>query len=68
MTTASAADPNKPLAKRHTMGSVIRALSQRRVLVMLLLGFSSGIPFMLTANTLGFWLRDKGLQLGAISA
>lgn len=66
MTTA--AEPNKPRAKLHDMGAVIKALRQPRVLVMLMLGFSSGIPFMLTANTLGYWLRDEGLQLGAISA
>jgi len=64
----AAAEPNKPRAKLHDMGAVIAALRRPRVMVMLMLGFSSGIPFMLTANTLGFWLRDRGLQLGAISA
>lgn len=33
---------------------------------MLLLGFSSGLPFLLTGNTLGFWLRDEGTSLKAI--
>ena len=33
---------------------------------MLLLGFSSGLPFYLTGNTLGFWLRDEGTSLTAI--
>ena len=33
---------------------------------MLLLGFSSGLPFFLTGNTLGYWLRDEGTTLGAI--
>ena len=33
---------------------------------MLLLGFSSGLPFFLTGNTLGYWLRDVGTTLGAI--
>jgi PAT family beta-lactamase induction signal transducer AmpG len=37
-----------------------------RVLTMLLLGFSSGLPFYLTGNTLGFWLRDEGTSLTAI--
>jgi PAT family beta-lactamase induction signal transducer AmpG len=68
MTTAVQAEPNKPRAKLHDMGAVIKALRRPRVLIMLMLGFSSGIPFMLTANTLGFWLRDAGLKLGAISA
>lgn len=33
---------------------------------MLLLGFSSGLPFMLTANTFSYWLRDAGISLTAI--
>ena len=33
---------------------------------MLLLGFSSGLPFFLTGNTLGYWLRDSGTALSAI--
>jgi PAT family beta-lactamase induction signal transducer AmpG len=37
-----------------------------RTLTMLLLGFSSGLPFYLTGNTLGFWLRDEGTSLTAI--
>ena len=45
---------------------VLRALHRPRVLVMLLLGFSSGLPFLLTGNTLGFWLRDAGTSLQAI--
>ncbi len=37
-----------------------------RVITMLLLGFSSGLPFLLTGNTLGYWLRDEGHSLMAI--
>lgn len=37
-----------------------------RVLVMLALGFSSGLPFNLIGNTLGYWLRDEGTGLAAI--
>lgn len=45
---------------------VFRSLRNPRVLVMLLLGFSAGLPFLLTGNTLGFWLREGGLELAAI--
>ena len=45
---------------------VIAAIRRPNVLVMLLLGFSSGLPFLLTGNTLGYWLRDEGTTLGAI--
>src|SRR5260370_35236426 len=30
---------------------------------MLLLGFSSGLPFYLVGNTFGFWLRDEHTSL-----
>jgi PAT family beta-lactamase induction signal transducer AmpG len=43
-----------------------RAYLQPRVLVMLALGFSSGLPFLLTGNTFGYWLRDQGTSLTAI--
>jgi len=34
--------------------------------VMLALGFSSGLPFLLSGNTLGYWLREEGTTLQAI--
>jgi PAT family beta-lactamase induction signal transducer AmpG len=45
---------------------VIASLRQPRVAVMLMLGFSSGLPFLLTGNTLGYWMRDEGTTLAAI--
>ena len=42
------------------------SLGQPKVAVMLLLGFSSGLPFFLSGNTLGYWLRDAGTTLAAI--
>lgn len=33
---------------------------------MLLLGFASGLPFLLVGNTLGYWLREQGTTLSAI--
>src|SRR5215475_13736055 len=38
----------------------------RRVLTMLALGFSSGLPFLLVGNTFGFWLADEHIALKAI--
>jgi PAT family beta-lactamase induction signal transducer AmpG len=52
--------------KGRGLGRVIGALGRPRVLVMLLLGFSSGLPFLLTAGTFGYWLRDSGTSLKAI--
>ena len=45
---------------------VVGALRRPKVAVMLALGYSSGLPFLLTAATLGYWLRDKGVSLAAI--
>src|SRR5438105_10666310 len=45
---------------------VIASLRQPKVAVMLMLGFSSGLPFYLTGNTLGYWMRDEGTTLEAI--
>lgn len=37
-----------------------------RVATMLMLGFASGLPFLLTGNTLSYWLRDSGVSLTTI--
>jgi PAT family beta-lactamase induction signal transducer AmpG len=39
---------------------------QPKTLSMLLLGFSSGLPFFLVGNTFGYWLRDEHTSLTAI--
>lgn len=45
---------------------VLKALGRGRVLITLIIGFGSGLPFMLVGNTLGIWLREEGTQLAAI--
>lgn len=62
--TTAAATPAKP--KKPGMGDVFRSLGKPKVAVMLALGFSSGLPFLLTAGTFGYWLRDEGTTLKAI--
>ena len=47
-------------------GAVLRALRQPKVLAMLLLGFSSGLPLYLVGNTMGYWMRENGSELSAI--
>jgi len=54
------------MAEKRTAAEVFRELRQPKVAVMLALGFSSGLPFLLTANTFGYWLRDAGTSLIAI--
>jgi len=45
---------------------VMANLRQPKVLVMLLLGFSSGIPIYLVGNTLGYWMRENAIELSTI--
>ena len=45
---------------------VMRNLGDPKVLAMLLLGFSSGIPIYLVGNTLGFWMRENAIELSTI--
>jgi len=44
----------------------IRDYMSPKVLVMLALGFSSGLPLNLVGNTFGYWLRDEHISLAAI--
>ncbi len=40
----------------------ISIYGERRVFIMLLLGFSSGLPFMLVFGTMSAWLREAGVS------
>ncbi len=44
----------------------LKVYVDRRMLVMLLLGFVSGLPFLLVSSTLSLWLKDAGVSLVAI--
>jgi PAT family beta-lactamase induction signal transducer AmpG len=70
MTDAAPPEPAlQPAAakpRRRTTLEVIRALGQPKVACMAALGFSSGLPFLLIGNTLGYWLREGGVALAAI--
>lgn len=55
----TAADSAKP---RHSL----KAYLEPKTLQMLLLGISSGLPFLLIGNTLGYWMRDEGASLAII--
>ena len=61
--SAEAADPKpKPSAL-----AALAVFAERRSLVMLALGFASGLPFLLIFDTLSAWLRDAGLSLDVIA-
>jgi PAT family beta-lactamase induction signal transducer AmpG len=59
--TPAAARPGRP-----RLTQTIKDLRRPQVALMGALGFSSGLPFLLTAATLGYWLRDSGASLKAI--
>lgn len=63
MTASSDAAPKRAQSAKR---GIVRTLSEPRLMAMLLLGFGSGLPFFLTANIFGFWLRDEGTSLTAI--
>ena len=45
----------------------LAVFGERRALVMLALGFASGLPNLLIFDTLSLWLREAGLSLQVIS-
>jgi PAT family beta-lactamase induction signal transducer AmpG len=47
--------------------SIWRAFSQPAAGTMCLLGFSSGLPFLLVSVTLSLWLKDNGIVLKSIT-
>ncbi|MBC7795030.1 MAG: MFS transporter [Clostridia bacterium] len=54
------------MANKKSMREVVAELRQPRVALMLGLGFSSGLPFLLTGATLSYWLRESGFTLTTI--
>lgn len=50
----------------RTRAGGLRDFLHRRVLVMLALGFSAGLPNLLIFDTLSAWLRDGGVSLAVI--
>ena len=58
------------MAQSRTIGwrHSLAVYSDRRVLLILLLGFSSGLPYLLTFSTLSAWLATAGVKRAAIGA
>ena len=53
-----------PLGERFVRAA--RVFLDRRVLIILVLGFSSGLPLALSGSTLLLWMKDVGVDLGTI--
>jgi PAT family beta-lactamase induction signal transducer AmpG len=58
------AEPHKPAER---WGRSLAALRDRRVLTMVLLGFSAGIPLLLIFSSLSLWLREAGVERNAVT-
>lgn len=43
---------------KHSWGDSLAAMADRRVITMLFLGFSAGVPILLVFSTLSVWLRE----------
>src|SRR5271170_6366743 len=51
---------------RRSFTDTLAVYLKRRVLIILFLGFSSGLPLALSGSTLLIWMRESGVNLGTI--
>ena len=65
MTSPEAASEASPPARASWRDGLLVYL-QRRVLVVLLLGFSAGLPFSLAGQTLQAWMTESGVDIKTI--
>lgn len=59
-----AAPSRKGLSKRFS--AALAVFLERRVLIVLFLGFASGLPLALSGSTLTLWMADVGVDIRAI--
>ena len=63
---ATPAPATDPLPTRPSIADTLAVYLQRRVLIVMFLGFSSGLPLALSGSTLLIWMRETGVNLGTI--
>jgi PAT family beta-lactamase induction signal transducer AmpG len=63
---ATATAPEKADAARASWRDSLAVYLQPRVLIVLMLGFSSGLPLALSGSTLQVWMKEAGVDLGTI--
>src|SRR5262247_1591502 len=51
---------------RPRLADTLAVYLKPRLLVVLFLGFSAGLPLALSSSTLLFWMREAGVDLGTI--
>jgi hypothetical protein len=62
----AATSPAPHASSRSTWREAFAVYLQKRVLIVLFLGFSSGLPLALSGSTLLVWMRESGVDLGTI--
>src|SRR5689334_5758303 len=66
MTASEAPTPTKPDARKVTWAETFAVYTQPRVLIVMFLGFSAGLPLALSGSTLRFWMRESHVDLETI--
>src|ERR1700677_800928 len=66
MTGPEAPPPLNPVAPRTSWRDGLIVYFQPRVLIVLLLGFSAGLPFSLAGQTLQAWMTESGVDIKTI--
>jgi PAT family beta-lactamase induction signal transducer AmpG len=66
MTASEAPATTTPPSRTATWGETLAVYLQPRVLIVLFLGFSCGLPLALSGSTLLVWMRESGVDLGTI--
>lgn len=51
---------------RHSFADTLAVYLRPRVLIVMFLGFSAGLPLALSGSTLLVWMRESGVNLGTI--
>src|SRR5438093_4285544 len=55
-----------PAIARRSFADAVAVYLQPRVLIVMFLGFSAGLPLALSGSTLLVWMREAGVDLGTI--
>ncbi|MCG3881146.1 MFS transporter [Psychrobacter sp. Ps3] len=66
MSAVKSVPPNQPASKK-SWGDALKSFSDIRVMIMLFLGFSAGVPILLVFSSLSLWLSEAGLETGVIT-
>lgn len=66
MSAVKSVPPNQPSAKK-SWGEAAKAYLDSRVIVMLFLGVSAGIPILLIFSSLSLWLREAGIDRSVVT-